>query len=126
MTMLLLCWLLSSTGCGPMLWRWHGIGASVSSHGGGSHFQLLAQLRVRVAAVVAVLMVTMLLLLVQIPSNRSHGDSIGDGSGYCVCQPGCNIVHYVYDRSSTNTTTNGHRTGCFIRRNHWRRCRRGR
>lgn len=128
MTMLLLGCLRSSStgGGGPMLWR-YGIGGSVSSttHGTGSHLQLLAQLRVRVVVVVvAALMVTMLLLLlVQVSSNRGHGDGIGDGSGNRVCQSGCNVVHYVHDRSTT--TSGRHRTGCFIRRHRWRR-RRGR
>lgn len=115
MTMLLLCCLLScsTTGGWPVLWR-YGIGGSVSSSA-GSHLQLLAQLRVRVV-VAAALMVTMLLLLlllVQVSSNRGHGDGIGDGCGNCVCQSGCNVVHYVHDRSTT--------TGCFIRHDRWRR-----
>lgn len=128
MTMLLLGCLRSSStgGGGPMLWR-YGIGGSVSSttHGTGSHLQLLTQLRVRVVVVTALMMtMLLLLLLVQVSSNRGHGDGIGDGSGNCVCQSGCNVVHYVHDRSTT-TTSGRHRTGCFIRRDRWRR-RRGR
>lgn len=126
MTMLLLCCLRSSStgGGGPMLWR-YGIGGSVSSttHGTGSHLQLLAQLRVRIVVVTALMMTMLLLLLVQVSSNRGHGDGIGDGSGHCVCQSGCNVVHYVHDRSTT--TRGSHRTGRFIRHDRWRR-RRGR
>lgn len=126
MTMLLLGCLRSSStgGGGPMLWRYGIVGCvSSTTHGTGSHLQLLAQLRVRVVVVTALMMTMLLLLLVQVSSNRSHGDGIGDGSGHCVCQSSCNVVHYVHDRSTT--TSGRHRTGCFIRRDRWRR-RRGR